>query len=1188
MTQLRHPNCCAVYDYGLLESGEPFLTMELVPGQGLDEMIPLPLERVKPILTQLCLALGYVHQLGYVHSDLKSANVRVRPDGTVKLMDYGLMELAGRSGAAIRGTVGYLAPEVVKRGPIDRRTDLYALGCLAYELLTGQLPFASNVVLDLLRKHLHETPVAPSSLRRGVPQDVEAVVLKLLAKDPLDRFQSAYEVLEALGAEVPTGIGGALLTSPLIERDAPLEALTAPLQAVARREAGCTLLLTGEAGVGKTRLLEQFRFETQAADVLHVHATPRGAQVPYGPFVDVLRHALPLAVVRIPDVLGRLAPILVKLLPGLAGPDGAPVVPAPELDPPNREKVRLQDAVATLLGELAGVDGLVLSLDAWQRADTLSHELLEYVLRNTEGLPLVTVVAMNAPPSPPPAWMARAEAVALAPLSDSGVARMVGSMLGTSEVSSGFVSQLAGFSGGNPRLLEQQLEHLVRERVLVSSGGRWETNVALVRDQLPADTGALLLRQLEALPEAVQNLAGIAAVVGETWRLEILQAVAETVDDDLFDGLRALEAAQVVAPTEEGLYTFAHAEVQRHFYDTLAPERRQDLHLRALTAIEREVAEGTLDDQPIETVMALARHALRAQAASKSIPYALAAGSRQLALLALDDAEEYIAEGLVHVRAAGEDAMPETLMRYLEALGSIRRPRGDGKGAKEVLAEAIDLAEQLGLRRDLGRLLGSQAKAAILLSETQVTLEYAQRAVKVSEEVGDDLNVSRSLLTRARTLYFSGRMQEALESATRAAELAEGIGDVTQQGSAHALAGYFCVASSDPKQIPRGIELLEHSLALMVPANEKIGLINAYTLLGNAQNTLGDHRGAMDSFLKGRAIAYGAGFKTDQVVFAVNLAITALELGDLEAAVEHAQTAHRLSIDFAVKYTQGYAAALDVLASVWAGRCQGAPERIAEALSQAREIKNKHVETPVLQAQVEVLLLIGQHEAALAAARSLRELIDEAGNSEPESRLNVLLSEIHIQREEAEDATWRAELAWQAALVSGSQGKQVRALRAKADGARLRAAWDEVVPLAGQGLDVAQQIGARLEIARLAGILGEARLATGAPDAAEAFEIMLREAVSAGAPMLEAEALFGLAAARPYAQEALGWVGRARELIRITRETLPEPIQPGFSARPELHRILHTSHHLHGLPRRNGVRPALLVTGFRALRGRLD
>ncbi|MDB5098147.1 MAG: serine/threonine protein kinase, partial [Cyanobacteria bacterium RYN_339] len=316
MTQLRHPNCCAVYEYGLVADGSPFFTMEVVEGRGLDQLKPVDGPTFVHVLSQVLLALGYIHQLGFVHCDLKSANVRVKPDGTVKLMDYGLMEYARRPSGFINGTIAYISPEVIRRGAIDQRTDLYSLGVLAYEMLTGRVPFDSTDARVVLAAHINEAPVPPTQLVQDIDPLHEHIVLKLLAKSPLDRYQSAYEALEALGVAVPAGIGGNLLTSPLMGRERELEVLTASLAQLKRGQGGQALLLSGPSGIGKSRLLEEFRFTVQLANTLNVVGQSfEQGNSPYGPFVAVLKALMPAVKQHIPDDLALYAPVLAQLLP---------------------------------------------------------------------------------------------------------------------------------------------------------------------------------------------------------------------------------------------------------------------------------------------------------------------------------------------------------------------------------------------------------------------------------------------------------------------------------------------------------------------------------------------------------------------------------------------------------------------------------------------------------------------------------------------------------------------------------------------------------------------------------------------------------------------------------------------------------------------------------------------------------
>ncbi len=211
-----HPNVVYITDFGQLPEGNFYIVMEYLEGQGLDSILDsigrLPVSRVLPILIQVADALEHAHRMGVIHRDLKTENVllveeRGRRD-VVKILDFGIAKLMMPAFADARitrhgqvfGTPEYMSPEQASDRPLDGRSDIYSLGILAYELLTGQPPFLYDDPMDILRAHLKEEPKPPSALipEQEIPKVLDGVVLKCLAKDPDDRYQTAGEVRNAL------------------------------------------------------------------------------------------------------------------------------------------------------------------------------------------------------------------------------------------------------------------------------------------------------------------------------------------------------------------------------------------------------------------------------------------------------------------------------------------------------------------------------------------------------------------------------------------------------------------------------------------------------------------------------------------------------------------------------------------------------------------------------------------------------------------------------------------------------------------------------------------------------------------------------------------------------------------------------------------------------------------------------
>jgi eukaryotic-like serine/threonine-protein kinase len=218
LAKLNHQNIAALYSF-FRQGDEFFMVMEFMRGRTLDEIVsksgPMSCEEAVPLFCHALEGIGYAHRLGIIHRDIKPANMMLTDDGTLKVMDFGIARVLGtarmtRAGNLI-GTIEYMSPEQVRGQETDERADIYALGVLLFELLTGRLPFASENEYELMKMQIEHAPPAPRSLAPHIPEAVERAILKAMAKRPEDRFQSAGEFRdELLVAELPASVADAL------------------------------------------------------------------------------------------------------------------------------------------------------------------------------------------------------------------------------------------------------------------------------------------------------------------------------------------------------------------------------------------------------------------------------------------------------------------------------------------------------------------------------------------------------------------------------------------------------------------------------------------------------------------------------------------------------------------------------------------------------------------------------------------------------------------------------------------------------------------------------------------------------------------------------------------------------------------------------------------------------------------
>ncbi|MDD4865823.1 MAG: Stk1 family PASTA domain-containing Ser/Thr kinase, partial [Mycobacterium sp.] len=204
---LNHPSIVAVYDTGEAETAAgplPYIVMEYVDGVTLRDIVhsdgPLPPRRAIEIIADACQALNFSHQNGIIHRDVKPANIMISNTNAVKVMDFGIARAMADSGnsvtqtAAVIGTAQYLSPEQARGEPVDARSDVYSLGCVLYEILTGEPPFSGDSPVAVAYQHVREDPVPPSTRHEGISAELDAVVMKALAKNPENRYQTAAEM----------------------------------------------------------------------------------------------------------------------------------------------------------------------------------------------------------------------------------------------------------------------------------------------------------------------------------------------------------------------------------------------------------------------------------------------------------------------------------------------------------------------------------------------------------------------------------------------------------------------------------------------------------------------------------------------------------------------------------------------------------------------------------------------------------------------------------------------------------------------------------------------------------------------------------------------------------------------------------------------------------------------------------
>jgi eukaryotic-like serine/threonine-protein kinase len=782
-----HPNIVTVFDV-IDDEGEPQIVSQYMPGGTLAERLATePTHRLEigeaiGVGQELALALAHAHELGVVHRDLKPANVWLTADGVAQLGDFGLAVTIDESRLTaegmVVGTVAYLAPEQATGRAPDTRSDLYSLGAV-------------------ISQHLNTAPVATTWHNAEVPRGLDALVLRLLAKNPADRPASAEEVVSELRrirehsmepalAGVPREVDATLGAADwrrFVGREDELAALRRACDdALGARSR--LVLVVGEPGVGKTRLVEEATAYAamRGAQVCWGHCYEGEVGVAYLPFVEAFR-----SYVRgrnddeLREELGTVGPEVATLVSELRQrfPD-LPESPRLEGD---AERLRLFDGVAMFLQQAARAQPMVIVLDDLHWADKPTLRLLQYLARNLRRDRVLVVgtyrdvdLDRQHPLADALGSLRREqlyERVLLRGLNRDGVKALIDAV-GGQETPDLFADTIFRETEGNPFFVAEILRHLVEIGAIWRVDGRWDGTAEGVAENLPEGVREVIGRRLSHLSDDANRMLTVAAAMPGGFTLPVVSEVTGDGEDRVLDLLDEALERQVVRerPRAPGTYEFTHALIRQTLYNELSTPRRVRLHRQIGEALE--ALPGGRGDVPLPE---LAYHWFQAApggGVDRAVAYAVRAGDRAREAAAHEEAARFYDQAL---QALELEEQPDDLQRaeLLLAKGSALHFAGATEDADAALEVAAESARRLGDWSLLGRI-------ALAATTTRWLGAPDDRRVALLEEallgVGSNEPVLRSrlLATLASTMVFRDFERQA-QLSDEAVALARESGD---------------------------------------------------------------------------------------------------------------------------------------------------------------------------------------------------------------------------------------------------------------------------------------------------------------------------------------------------------------------------------------------------------------------------
>lgn len=863
LSTFSHENLISVYECGFWK-GRFYFTMEYLPGKDIVKFSKgKSLKALYPIFLQIFQGLDYIHTAGLIHGDIKPSNILITRGGA-KLLDFSLSRHAFTDLNQIQGTLGYIAPELILQKESDLRADLYAVGVVLYEILSGIMPYKAKRLSGLLKKQLEKSVIPPRKLNNTIPVRLQKVILRLLEPDPWDRYTDIKEVMNSLFPRRTFLLRKKTL--PFIGYEKILGKLTAFTEK--RRDKGIrapgVFIISGETGAGKTSLLKEFakHISIKGIKVFREEMVP--GQLPLSSILKQLIAWAPTHIIKVykSDIVNFYPElskdIRVRINKRVLEKDAAPS---------NFRKIIY--FINEVLSETQNFS-LILLDDLHNSLPEGINFLTRFIQNLSENTGLV--ISINQDYSVP-GFFENVDAVRtdIKGLTFDNIKQIILFDFGEIAMINRVAHKILQSTKGNPLLIKEAINLYLEEKVIENIDGEWSVNIdKLDLMHLPQSAGSVFKDRLKKVDKETREFLCILSIIGEQTTLGFLGNFYN------LDNLRKIIRQSVqynIIKKEKGKILFTHPFLREHFYSSVSEQNKRDWHKKIGQALEKFYASEKIEEilhhyicaqlktkinkqvsrllvQP-ETIVSrsgLLKILLQAMPFAKETPLEFKLTSEIAAIYKrlgnYNKASKYLNQAVAFTKNKMEK------VDLLYTLANFTAIKGEFTNALHLFKKGINLLER---KRGVmyARFLGRIGEIYLRMGKLDNAFEYLEKALKIlrlKKEQKDEALFS-SVLGIAN--FHRGDPGKALNLFKRAIQLGRKLksNDILSQGYLN----LGCLLMN-MKKYKEALDYLNKSIKIKEKIGDWENVLGALINIGNIFIAKGEYSKALSHFKRGTVI----------------------------------------------------------------------------------------------------------------------------------------------------------------------------------------------------------------------------------------------------------------------------------------------------------------------------------------------